>query len=66
MYKLKCLYRRKFEAEKSLLRPPSAIFGGGVKVLFGRKSHFYGRGAAEEFYGNFYGPCFRVFRRINI
>ena len=26
-YKLKCLYRRKFEAEKSLLRPPSAIFG---------------------------------------
>ena len=26
-----------------------------------QKSHFYGRAAAQECLGNFYGPCFRVF-----
>ena len=59
-YKRDCFYRQKIEAKKSLLRALSTIFWRSVKVFLERKSHFYGRGAAEEFFGNFYGPYFCI------
>ena len=47
----------KFRSRKVTFTAPQCHFLEPRKSTFSRrKSHFYGRGAAQEFLGNFYGP----------
>ena len=50
----------KIRSEKVTFTGPEHHFWRSVKVFLERKSHFYGRGASEDFLGNFYGPYFCI------